>query len=118
MVDDLANFLVTHIAGLGTVVIIVFAFFMLNKSRRGIKAAEFIVESQYQPLPQYLLDEAVVEADRAGTKAKLLKILALVRQRYGHEGVKIGHLVWAWQCIEENMELESLDIPSFQGPRD
>jgi len=107
------------IAFIFSVVCIMIAFYA-RRQYQGIKAAEYMVkEGQFLPLEQVVIDEATSHAEKEGNVSEFLSLLSEVRRRYGHNGVRGGHLYWIWGRLENiPSDIQGMDIPSFEKPKE
>ncbi|WP_299006953.1 hypothetical protein [uncultured Shewanella sp.] len=98
---------------ISTIVLILIGLYFIAKQLKSMKHAEHIVKrGQFEPLRQDVLNEAINDAQEKGNKDQFLQLLTQIRQTYGHDGVKLGHLYWIWRMIEED-ELNPKHIPDF-----
>lgn len=100
---------------LGAVIPLIIMYYFYRKAS-AIKFAEWIAEEgQYELLPEEHLDVALKDAEQSGTIDSFLQFLTIVRKNYGHEGVKVGHLYWIWEQIEQGTRVDSIDnVPKFE----
>jgi len=85
------------------------------KTFRSFKMARWIVVTgQYQPLTDAHLEYAINDAQQKGKENQFLNLLRIIRQQYGHNGVKIGHLYWIWHQLESEVPvIDETSVPSF-----
>lgn len=91
------------------------AMFLVYRKCMAMKTAQWIVEEgQFEHLPEDHLDAAIQEAEKNGYKDSFIQLLTLIRRHHGHDGVKIGHLYWIWEQIENGNSPDNIvDVPGF-----
>lgn len=96
------------------ITLILMGLFFITKQLKAIRHAEYVVKrGQFEPLRKDLLNEAINDAKKQGNQDQFLQLLTQVKQTYGHDGVKSGHLYWIWQMIDEGV-LNPEHIPDFK----
>lgn len=92
------------------VLFVVFVFFYV-KNMRDISASKWVVDNQFEKAPENLIQQAI---DSSVDRDKFIKMLVAVRMKYGHDGVKIGHLIYIqFRMTSETDDLDMDKIPSF-----
>lgn len=90
--------------------------FYFRRRMRALAFAEWLVrEGQYQKVDAPTLDALIMEADRLGKKSLLLSELAALRRKYGHDGIRRGHVMWLVQWLHGDIE-NGATPPSFAPP--
>lgn len=83
------------------------------RTYRSLRAAETIVKTQFQPC-----DPKVIEQGFDFFKGEELRrytvIVRRIRQEYGHQGFKVGHMAWLMGLLEKkDLDANTIKIPSF-----
>lgn len=99
-------------------IIAIGSFFMavyLHRQAKAMKFAQWVAaEGQYQQLELSVLDEAIQEANDNNEGEEFLRYLRVIRQTVGHQNLKIGHLYWIWNQLENKIAADALDtVPNF-----
>lgn len=97
---------------------VVFLGLMYHAHRKflAIKSAEMIVKRQYEPLEKYVIDDgfSFYEGDEL---KRYTTIVRRIRQQYGHDGFKVGHMAWLLDLMDKpQIDVNSVDIPAFEPP--
>lgn len=80
---------------------------------RAVKAAEVIVQRQFEPIDQSVVDDGFSFYDGDALQ-RYTTIVRRIRQQYGHEGFKVGHMSWLIHVMENpQIDVHSVEIPSF-----
>lgn len=78
------------------------------------KTAQRIIDKQDDPVSEELYQGMIKMAREDGNEERFLEICRLIREKYGHKGLKVGHIVWALQQIDKDVDINSIkDIPPF-----
>jgi hypothetical protein len=88
-----------------------------GKKLRGIRAAERIVACQFEPISKKVIDEGFdfFEGEQLNRYAVIVR---RIREQYGHDGFKVGHMAWILQLLDDsNIDVNSIDIPDFEANR-
>jgi hypothetical protein len=89
--------------------------FVFLRKVKGLKSAQFIIENQFKPIDKGVIEEGFrfFQGDEL-TRYKTL--IVRIRTLYGHEGVKVGHMAWIMQIMnDESIDVHSIEIPTFKG---
>lgn len=79
-----------------------------------IKSAEMIVKRQYEPLDKNVIEDGFSFYEGEELK-RYTTIVRRIRQQYGHDGFKVGHMSWLIELMEDpQIDVHSVDIPSFE----
>lgn len=82
----------------------------------GMVAAVKIVRTQFNPADTKVLDELVEEAKVDGNDIYVLGVLRTIRQKYGQDGVRVGHIMWILHLTELGCpDIATMEIPSFES---
>lgn len=102
--------LLLALAGLGLAV-------SVAKSLRTKREEDWLVKDggKFQIATQAHVDELIAEADRRGKRNLALVQLAAVRRLHGHQGVRMGHIVWIYKVLDGDIDAAAAP-PSFVPP--
>lgn len=117
MIEEYGNFFVNNpFAWLVISIICFMGCYYCFRRFTGISTARRIVRTQTNPAPQNVLDELVEEAKASGNEKYLLDTLRTIREKFGHDGVKVGHIMWILHLIETGYpDIGDMEIPSFNA---
>lgn len=98
------NFLLMVLAFIGV--------FICWRRLRGLVAAKRLVATQYNTVTPEQAEKFVDSILDEEYKKKVIRELGRVRQKFGHGGLKVGHLFWVTKKIEDNLP-DDAEIPAF-----
>lgn len=109
--NDFTPLIQTNLFLIIVVVMLALFIFFYIKNMRDIAASKWVVENQFEKAPEDLIQQAI---DNSGDRDKFIKMLVAVRMKYGHDGVKIGHLIYIeFRMTSATDDLDMDKIPSF-----
>ncbi len=120
VLDNVLNFIATHpwvtlpVAAIGLA-----GMYFVKRRNDAFSAAVELVEKQHDPLPQDLVEGLIEHAEHEGNKKEVLTLLRIIRTKYGHAGVRYGHIAWIWNVIASGKVPEDVEhVPSFEKVAD
>ncbi|ELP5729287.1 hypothetical protein QTV44_002553 [Vibrio vulnificus] len=117
MFNDVFTFLVNNpLLWMAIVIVCLGGAVFFHKQYAGMVAAEEIVRTQFNPADPNVLDELVEQAKVRGNEKYVLNVLQTIRQQYGRDGVKVGHIMWILHLVETGYpDINDMEIPSFDA---
>jgi len=83
----------------------------------GLAHAEWMVNGgQFELAPKADVDGVIELAETLGKTKETLAALTEIRQTYGHQGVRVGHVMWLVMLMHGDIPAGS-PIPSFELPK-
>lgn len=118
MTDSLREFITGHPWVLLVISVVGFAgMFFVGQRLQALRAAKEMVEKQYDPLPDDLIDGLVQYGEQQHQKKTVLALLRIIRTHHGRDGVRYGHIYWIDAVLKEGTNPEEIDqVPSFRAP--
>ena len=111
MITFFSNNLIFLVAG---AIVSAFGMYYLHNQLKALRTAEEIVKTQYNPVNPKIIDELVEDAKQVGDDKYVLSVLREIRTKYGHTGVKVGHVMWIVHLRENGYpDITDMKIPSF-----
>lgn len=96
------------------IISVLFSLYYYCKFRQSMSAAETIIATQTEPADNEVINELIEQEKHNGNAQYVLKVLTSIRRLYGHQGVKVGHVVFILKLIEKGCpDIEDNEIPSF-----
>lgn len=113
--NDIINFLTNHpIIMVVAAIVAAFGMYYSHNQLKAIRVAETIVKSQHNPVDPKIIDELVEDAKQVGDDKYVLDVLREIRTKYGHSGVKVGHVMWIVHLRNTgHPDIADMNIPSF-----
>lgn len=81
-------------------------------ARQALQAAFDLITTQHVPASQELIDGLIDHGEQQGEKEFVQAELAAIRRRYGHDGVRRGHLMFIFKKLDGSVE-RNAQAPSF-----
>ena len=113
--NDIILFLTNHpiIIAFGALLSALVMHYSHNQLK-AIRSAKEIVNTQHNPVDPKIVDELIEDAKQVGDDKYVLHILREIRTKYGHGGVKVGHVMWIVHLREHGYpDITDIKIPSF-----
>jgi hypothetical protein len=100
-------------------VLLVWAGIVLLRSLRNDKTVRwFDSDGQHRFSTQRTFDVALNNARERGVEKQYMSLIVEIRRQYGHQGVRLGHLLWADSMINDDGSIcEYSEIPRFHGAK-
>lgn len=88
----------------------------LKSKLDGFKFAQWLVDrGQFELAPKEHVEGAIDMAEQLGKKDLAIRTFAAIRQKYGHSGLRVGHVMWVVMLVNGDIK-PTLEIPSFEPP--
>lgn len=72
-------------------------------------------ERQFRSLPAAFYGEALDDAKKQGVEKVFRAYMTGLRRRFGHDGLKIGHIIWVSMRLEKGgITADVSEAPSFK----
>lgn len=82
----------------------------------GFRFAQWLVyRGQFELAPTEHVERAINMAEGLGKKDLAIRTFAAIRQKYGHSGLRVGHVMWVVMLVNGDIQ-PTLEIPSFEPP--
>lgn len=78
-----------------------------------VKEAELIVQRQFEPIDKNVVEDGFSFYDGEALE-RYKTIVRRIRQQYGHDGFKVGHMAWLIHVMDNpQIDVHSVEIPAF-----
>ncbi|MCZ2801999.1 MULTISPECIES: hypothetical protein [Vibrio] len=95
-------------------IIAAFGMHYSHSQLKAFRTAKEIIRTQNNPVDPKIVDELIEDAKQMGDEKYVLGILREIRTKYGHSGVKVGHVMWIVHLRETGYpDINDIKIPSF-----
>jgi len=110
--QELIIYLQTNPSIIGFFVACLIGMVFSRRHLKDLKTAEKMIIEQFDPSPNSEVNSLIESIKKGEARDRVIREFYNIRQAYGHDGVKKGHIFWVLHKIEHGLP-EDGNIPPF-----